>query len=229
MILLRLEKIGGINCDIEGGQPQYLYNKSDIGWMPIESMTFGFNSSSDAKGGGANKGVTGIQAGDRQGAQPRQSAPIAGANSSGGSGEEAFSEIQISRFVDTVTPQLMAFAMEDRRKKKGDGSKLRKADIHFLHSVMGLNSDKSLRTVFPYLMITLEDVLVASWSITGSGDDRPTESLQLKYDKAAMKYFRTKTGKDWIGGHPAGWDQLKNDFWPQTETDKIEYFKSPVK
>ena len=226
MILLRIEKIGGINCDIEGGQPQYAYNKSDEGWMPIESMTFGFQSSSDAKGG-AKKGATGTQAVGKQGAQPTQSAPIAGANPSGDSGNEAFSEIQISRFVDTVTPQLMQFAMEDRRKKKGDGSKMRKADIHFLHSVMGRNSEKTLRTVFPYLMITLEDVLVSSWNITGSGDDRPTESLQLKYDKAAMKYFRTKTGKDWIGGQPAGWDQLKNDFWSQTETDNIVYFKAP--
>ena len=228
MILLRIQDIGGKNCDIEGGQTKYGYNKGGEGWMPIESMTFGFNSSSDASGG-AKKSATSTQAVGKQGAQPSQSALIAGANPSGGSGNEAFSEIQVSRFVDSVTPQLMTYAMEDRRKRKGDGSKLRKADIHFLHSVMGSNSDIQLRTIFPYLLITLEDVLVSSWNITGSGDDRPTESLSLKYDKAAMKYFRTITGKDWIGGEPAGWDQTKDGPWPQTETDGILYFKDPKK
>jgi type VI protein secretion system component Hcp len=106
---------------------------------------------------------------------------------------------------------------------------LRKADIHFLHSVMGNKSETILRTIFPYLMITLEDVLVTSWNITGSGDDRPTESLTLKYDKAAMRYYRTKKGDVWTGGTPAGWNQMTNFDWTEAETSGIEFFKEPKK
>jgi type VI protein secretion system component Hcp len=226
MILLRLDKLGGRYCDIQGGQEQkYGYNADGKGWMPIESMTFGFQSSSDSKGD-AKTGATGTQASGRQGTQTGSQN---GASRSGGAGNEAFTEIQVSRFVDAATPQLMKFAMQDRRVDKGKQVMLRKADIHFLHSVMGNKSETTLRTVFPYLMITLEDVLVTSWNITASGDDRPTESLSLKYDKAAMRYYRTVSGEVWTGGTPAGWNQMTNGDWTEAETSGIEFFKEPKK
>lgn len=226
MILLRLDKLGGRYCDIQGGQEQkYGYSSDGKGWMPIESMTFGFQSASDSKGD-AKAGATGTQT---VGKQATQTAPKAGAGGSAGGGNEAFTEIQISRFVDAVTPQLMKFAMQDRRVEKDKRELLRKADIHFLHSVMGNKSETNLRTVFPYLMITLEDVLVTSWNITGSGDDRPTESLSLKYDKAAMRYYRTVSGEVWTGGAPCGWNQFENKDWTEGETGGIEFFKEPKK
>ncbi len=230
MILLRLDKLGGARfCDIAGGQEQkFGYNVDGKGWMPIESMTFGFQSASDSKGD-AKTGAKGTPPTGKQGAQTQQSAPIAGANRSSGAGNEAFTEIQVSRFVDAATPQLMKFAMQDRRVEKDKRELLRKADIHFLHSVMGNISEANLRTIFPYLMITLEDVLVTSWNITGSGDDRPTESLSLKYDKAAMRYYRTKEGEVWTGGTPSGWNQFENKDWTEGETSGIEFFKEPKK
>ena len=68
-------------------------------------------------------------------------------------------------------------------------------------------------------------VLVRGWNINAQGDDRPTETLQLWYDKAAMKYFSTTDGEIWAqGGITSGWDQSIDDFW---DAPNSGYFKSP--
>lgn len=119
----------------------------------------------------------------------------------------------------------MHFAMQDRKVTKADDKKLRKADFHFLHSVMGKTSGPSTRFIFPYMMITLENVLFKGWNVTASGDDRPTETFELWYDKAAMRYYRTKDGLVWTGGDISGWDQSKNEPWDAP--DKPPYFAEP--
>jgi type VI protein secretion system component Hcp len=84
------------------------------------------------------------------------------------------------------------------------------------------------RFIFPYMLITLENVLVKSWNITASGDDRPSESISLWYDKAAMRYYRTKDGKVWIGGQVSGWNQKENKEWIEVEISN-KYFSEPRK
>jgi hypothetical protein len=115
--------------------------------------------------------------------------------------------------------------MQDRKVTKADDKKMRKADFHFLHSVMGKQAGSSPRYIFPYMMITLENVLFKGWNITASGDDRPTETFELWYDKAAMRYYRTKDGLVWTGGDVSGWDQSKNEPWDAPS--KPYYFAEP--
>jgi hypothetical protein len=118
----------------------------------------------------------------------------------------------------------MRFAMEDRKVTKANSDKMRKADFHFLHSVMGKQSDaRPGRYMFPYMMITLESVLIKGWNITAAGDDRPTETLELWYDRAAIRYYRTKDGLVWTGGDIAGWDQTANRQW--TPSAQAIYFE----
>ena len=230
MILLRFNKLEGKYCDIQGGQEKYGYGKSNAGWFPIEGMNFGFRSTSESTVG--NKNTEGDQQ-NGSGTPPanqNRGTPVGGGTGSGGAkkeSEEAFTTISISKYVDGVTTSLMAFAMQDRIVTKSERSKMRQADIHFLHSVMGDPSKKSNRYIFPYLMVTLDHVLVKGWNISAQSDDRPTESLELWYDKAAMRYYRTVDGRTWIGGDVTGWDQYKNDEWVIPKGGEPMYFKEP--
>lgn len=224
MILLRLEGLEGKYCDIDGGQDKYRYGESAAGWFPIESMNFGFQTVTEsAADGTAAGGQTGGTGGAPKAPPPPPKAPPA-KGGKGGSGE-SFTTIQVSKFVDGTTTSLMRFAMQDRKVTKADDSKMRKADFHFLHSVMGKQSESGARFIFPYMMITLENVLFKGWSVTASGDDRPTESFELWYDKAAMRYYRTKDGLVWTGGDISGWDQSKNEPWDAP--NKPPYFAEP--
>jgi type VI protein secretion system component Hcp len=222
MILLRLDGIEGKFCDITGGQDKYKYGHENVGWFPIESMNFGFQSATEAAADStsANTQTGGARAGGSGAPAPSKAPPAKGGKGNG----EAFTTISVSKFVDGTTTTLMRFAMEDRNVTKSDQKKLRKADFHFLHSVMGRQSDaKPGRFIFPYMMITLDNVLIKGWNITASGDDRPTETLELWYDKAAIRYYRTKDGLVWTGGDVAGWDQSKNEQWSPPE--KGTYFE----
>jgi type VI protein secretion system component Hcp len=221
MIMLRLEGLEGKYCDIEGGQDKYRYGESSAGWFPIESMNFGFQTVTEAA---ADTTATGTQTGGSN-AQVQANSKTPPAKGGKGGNGESFTTIQVSKFVDGTTTSLMRFAMQDRKVTKADDQKMRKADFHFIHSVMGEDSVWNTRYVFPYLMITLENVLIKGWSITATGDDRPTESIEIWYDKAAMRYYRTKDGRVWTGGDISGWDQSKNEAWNAPSCPP--YFEEP--
>jgi type VI protein secretion system component Hcp len=222
MILLRLDGIKGKFCDIVGGQEKYQYGHENVGWFPIESMNFGFQSVTEAAANGTpGSGQTPVANAGQPATQPASKVPPAKGGKAGG---ESFTTISVNKFVDGTTTTLMRFAMEDRKVTKADEKKMRKADFHFLHSVMGRQSDaKPGRFIFPYMMLTLENVLIRGWNITAAGDDRPAETLELWYDKAAMRYYRTKDGLVWTGGDVSGWDQSKNEQW--TPPDKGTFFE----
>jgi len=232
MILLRMEGIQG-GCEIKGGTEivgKYEYHKA--GWFPIESVNFGFESKSESQVGTQQSGSGQTQGGPDSGqASSGVSAPpIGGSNQST---EDPSAKISVGKFVDVATTVLLKFAMEDRTKtktlKEDQGEKVRVADIHFLTSVSSTSisktKDMKSRFVVPYLLIHLENVLVKNWNLTAQGDDRPQETLELWYDKSAMKYFSTTDGAVWIqGGITSGWDQSANKEWTAPNT---EYFEDP--
>jgi Type VI secretion system effector, Hcp len=243
MILMRLDGVSGKYCDITGGQNKYQYagdapnstqvegvEGTGVGWFPIESMNFGFKAKSESKTGGVAGTASHQQggAGTRTPARPpaAKTQPTLTPKSDA---DEAFSTINVAKFVDGASIYLMRMAMQDRAKPKSDEKreKPRKADFHFLHSVAGSMTDATARTVFPYLMITLDNVLLKGWSINGSGDDRPTESVEIWFEKAAMRYMYTRTGKAWMGGLPVGWDQKANEPWIVPADHK--FFEQPDK
>jgi hypothetical protein len=172
------------------------------GWFPINSFGFGFDPDKQRErrnktDGG--KGPGGAGSGGRQGT------PIALApqQPKGLSAKETDdSVVSISKPIDTGSCDLMQLAMEDRKKKKGIESKLQ-ADIHLLSFI----DIAGRRATFPNLMVHLEAVLVRDWKVEASGDDRPEESLELRYDRAAMKYIATTDGKVFIDCPARGWDQ----------------------
>ena len=114
----------------------------------------------------------------------------------------------LSKEIDATTCYLMWLAMVERKSKKGVHDKST-ADIHVLSSVTIDNR----RHIYPSLMIHLEGVAVQAWSVSASGDERPSENIGLKYDKAAMNYRATPDGKQFQDHPPGGmsWDQTTQD------------------
>lgn len=114
------------------------------------------------------------------------------------------STVTLDKFVDSASCELMALSMQDRLKTKGQNKPLN-ADISFLQTIAG--------QVFPFIQIVMENVLVKSWSLDGSGDERPTEQVVLWFEKVAMQYQFTEDGKTFSPAIRKGWDQKENKSW----------------
>jgi type VI secretion system secreted protein Hcp len=95
----------------------------------------------------------------------------------GGAAREAsapsVSEIVVTKITDASTPRLaLACAM---------GKHFDKVTLRVLQT-----DDTGQAT--PYLVYKLENVLISSYSLGGSGGDRPMESLSLNYTKITFEY-----------------------------------------
>ncbi len=219
MIIARICLPGGKrlfhgSVEIEGSPAGDDYRQG--GWFPVDSFNFGFNEKqadkADDKPDATNpaaKGSTG---------RPGSNVPSKTA-SPGAGDKDAFSSMQIAKEVDRATCELMVLAMEERSKKKGAPRGDEKnteyhADIHVLGSVALQSSGNVERNIFPSLMIHLEGVHVTQWSISGSGENRPTESVTLLYDRAAMHYMWTGDGRTFVPSGTKGWDQGENKQFP---------------
>jgi type VI protein secretion system component Hcp len=199
MIVARIYKAKGGDktagsCNIEGYPP-------DEGWFPANSFNFGFNAKQESEAGGsAPRGNS---------APAAKTAPAKGAPAKTDSEKnKVFSKMSLSKEVDNATCSLMALAMEERKSKKGVDSGIR-ADVHILSSV----AISQKRFIYASLMIHLEGVRVEEWNVESSGDERPTENVQLGYDKAALSYQKTPDGKRVEPLQIKAWDQLANGPW----------------
>ena len=234
MILLRIDGIKAGGCTIQGGSDMqdYRYAEPEVGWFPIESASFGFPSESEAKSNASQSGSSSQNRnnqgnGDSGSARTRVAAPSISESKDG----DPETKISIGKFVDAVTVTLMKIAMENKKNKKKTDKKKQnvlKADLHFLDSVSDKDDTKS-RFVFPYMMIHIEDALIKNWQINAQGDERPQETLELWFDKVAMKYFKTTDGKVWNRTGCNGWDQHKNESWDESKVSDMTYFKDPKK
>ncbi|ADB16507.1 protein of unknown function DUF796 [Pirellula staleyi DSM 6068] len=81
------------------------------------------------------------------------------------------------------------------------------AQIHFL-STSGTEGTGAI-----YLEYKLFNPIVASWSISGDEDERPTEEVTLWYWKIWMQYYASTDGKNYVGKGNKGWDRTKNKSW----------------
>ncbi|MCM2369878.1 type VI secretion system tube protein Hcp [Aporhodopirellula aestuarii] len=136
-----------------------------------------------------------------------------------GSGK-AENTVSCSKFVDVATSALMYLSVFDKLKIESNSRDDLAAEIHFVEasSAFAKEANKSKVAVTAYMKVALEDVVVDSWSLSGSSDDRPTESFSLKFDKFAIQYaqidekgnfrpsnakgFSQEELKDWI---PSSW------------------------
>lgn len=184
MIVVRIQNVNG-SCRVDG------YDRTSEKWFPVENVSFGFDTDklSDTD--------------DLE--QLRKEILSKTIQALGTKSREDRSELSFSKITDSATCDLMYLAMQDRLKVKGEASDMLTADVHFLEIIDG--------TPTAYLKIALENVLIKSWNIDGSGDDRPTESVTLEFDKCALQYLSSTDGKTFSPAGQKGWDQIANESW----------------
>lgn len=112
----------------------------------------------------------------------------------GGAGKVNFSDLSFTKALDKSTPKLMEAIATGK---------------HIAEAKLTLR--KAGEDPHVYLVITMTDVLVTSYQVSGSeGDDRPTEQLSLNFAKVQVDYFLQ--GADGTTGEKVsfGWDLKKN-------------------
>ncbi|XZE46782.1 type VI secretion system tube protein Hcp [Pirellulaceae bacterium SH467] len=130
-------------------------------------------------------------------------------------GESEEQELSIDKSVDAATVYLMHAAMKGRTDT--GGPRTLSIDIHLVQSKRYEDATASGGLTSPYMKIRIENAIIQDWSIDASGDERPTESLKIWFNRAAMKYRATQDGKVYETHGPLGWDQQANKDWKSDE------------
>lgn len=105
----------------------------------------------------------------------------------------SFSEITFSKSTDISSADLFYQSIQ--------GAALGNAVIHFIQTG-GTDSSQ------PYMMVTLVDAIVSSYSVS-SGGDRPSESFSVNFTKIEFQYDAFD-GSKITTGTPKKWDLMAN-------------------
>lgn len=116
----------------------------------------------------------------------------------GGAGKVNVQDLSVTKWIDSASPNLFPHCAEGTqfakatltcRKASGDGGQI------------------------PFLVITMEPVIISSVSIGGSGgEDRFTENLSLNFGKFTVTYTpQANDGAALPAIGPVGWDIQKNE------------------
>ncbi len=109
--------------------------------------------------------------------------------------------VNIKKAMDVASCDLMKMAT-------GGGISPATCEIHFIESGKSTgHGDKYL----PFLEIKLERPVVKKWSIDGSGDERPSENIELMYNKIEMEYTSIDAKGNPIKSGKKGWDLAKGE------------------
>lgn len=120
-------------------------------------------------------------------------------------GKKEEQELTIDKSVDAATVYLMYLAMKGRSGSTESG--FFSVDIHLIQASTDAGA------VSAFLKIRIENAMIKEWDVSASGDDRPTESLRIWFNKAAMKYRTTHDGVTFSTHGPLGWDEQGNKDW----------------
>ena len=116
------------------------------------------------------------------------------AGGGGGAGKVSMQDLSITKHIDKSSPKLF--------EALATGKHLKEAKL-VLRSAGGSQVE--------YLVITLSDVLVSSYSTGGSsGDDRPTESISLNFAQIKMSYVEQDAKGSAGAATEFGWDIKAN-------------------
>jgi|GEM_PF-1492247 len=120
------------------------------------------------------------------------STTIGSATGGAGAGKIRFSEFKITRTIDKASPIFFDTLIKKNTESKNDT---------FKHDNCTVNLDKQHTSeTQPYLTITLENVMVSSFSVS-SGGDRPTESISFNFTKIEFKDKASTGGQTTSGGN----------------------------
>jgi type VI secretion system secreted protein Hcp len=109
--------------------------------------------------------------------------------------------ITVGKTLDVASTYLMSAGI-------AGGSMGKEAKLHFLFA-----TPEGKQKLF--LEYKLLNPIIASWSISGDEDDRPTEEVSIWYWKIWMQYY-TWDGQNHKPAGSKGWDRTKNQPWDGT-------------
>lgn len=118
-------------------------------------------------------------------------------------------ECSISKTMDIASPYLARKAIA--------GSSCGTAEIKFVQTMEESNNRHNV----VYLHFKLDNAFVKTWSISGDGDDRPSEDITLWYNKIAFGYYSTKDGKVFTNHGICSWDQVENKPWTGSNAEAV--------
>lgn len=114
------------------------------------------------------------------------------AGGGGGAGKVSFQELSITKSMDKSSPKLFEALATGK---------------HLKEAKLVLRGSSSME----YLVITLSDVLVSSYSTGGSSsEDRPTESISLNFAQIKMSYVEQDAKGSPGAAVEFGWDLKAN-------------------
>ncbi len=112
----------------------------------------------------------------------------------GGAGKANFQDISVTKYIDLASPNLMLFCANGKHIAKGTIT-VRKAGENPLE----------------YLKISLENILVTSYSTGGSGgEERLTENVSLNFAKVKVEYAQQDEKGAKKGSNDFGWNISEN-------------------
>jgi type VI secretion system secreted protein Hcp len=102
----------------------------------------------------------------------------------------------IEKWVDQTTPKLNQYCSQ--------GVELKKATLTIYVQAAGKhNTSEQKGDALKLFVYTLENVIISSVTVSGGGEDTPTETLTLNYSCINWSHERS-------GSKTAGWDLAKN-------------------
>ena len=110
------------------------------------------------------------------------------------SGRPNHQDLTISKYVDLSTCPMLAAC--------NAGTNLKTVTV-----TVGRND---AGTILPYLVITLDNTIVSSSSVSSGGGDRPMETVTLNYTKIKWDFTEQKADTGKKGNNGAVWDLALN-------------------
>ncbi|MFT6180796.1 MAG: type VI secretion system secreted protein Hcp [Akkermansiaceae bacterium] len=118
-----------------------------------------------------------------------------GSFAGGFAGRASFQDLSLTKYIDKASPSIMYRVFT--------GQQIPKAELFMTKA--GAKGNETFMT------ITMEPVLVSSYSTGGSGgEDRFTENLSLNYGKVTIEYRKQNETGVYEPGIKAGWDLQQN-------------------
>jgi type VI secretion system secreted protein Hcp len=114
--------------------------------------------------------------------------------SGGGAGKANFQDISVTKYIDLASPNLMLFCANGKHITKGT-----------------LTVRKAGENPLDYLKVTLDKIMVTSYSTGGSGgEDRLTENVTLNFAGVKVEYVPQDAKGGKAGSNDFGWNIAEN-------------------
>jgi type VI secretion system secreted protein Hcp len=112
----------------------------------------------------------------------------------GGAGKASFQDISVTKYIDLASPNLMLFCANGKHITKGT-----------------LTVRKAGENPLEYLKISVDNILVTSYSTGGSGgEDRLTENVTLNFAGVKVEYAQQDAKGGKAGSNDFGWNIAEN-------------------